>query len=300
MDGVDSLRQTSAMTSATSTTQQAPTLPWQLQCGYGFAYWLVFLLVLEPGNLVRASEAGIHLGVAHETLRMLGAASVGAMTTPALLSMSGRFPLFGRKRLRNLLIQGLGVSGFALGLITISCVLAAWAFFGNWLPTLDEVRWQLADNWSLLVYALVAQVAVTHLLGNLRKASDKSDANPVPAMARPLSHVLTKARGRQILIALNQVDWIETQGNYLALHVGDTAHLIRQTLASFETQLGAEHFVRVHRRALISVDRIQDLKPLTNGDAELRLRGGQVVRVSRRYRKQLERIRQKSRSQSMS
>jgi hypothetical protein len=211
--------------------------------------------------------------------------------------LSERFPLAGHKRLRNLLVQGLGVSGFAFGMISISCVLAAWAFFGTWLPTLDEVRGQLADNWSLLVYALAAQVAVAHLLLSLRKTGDPSNADPAmpaPAAARPLTHVVAKMRGRQILIALSQVDWIETQGNYLALHVGDSAHLIRQTLASFETQIAAGQFFRVHRRALVCVDRIQDLKPLTNGDAELRLRGGQVVRVSRRYRKQLERIREKN------
>lgn len=282
------------MISANSTAPRAHLLPWQIQCIYGFVYWLIFVLVLEPGNLIRASEAGIYLGVAHEMLRMLGAASIGAVTTPALLSLSERFPLFGHQRLRNLLIQAFGVSGFALCLIVISCVLAAWGFSRTWLPTTNEVRWQVVDNWSLLVFALVAQTAVAHLLRNLRNAGAALDT--VPSPTRPLSHVLTKVRGRQILIALNQVDWIETQGNYLALHVGDAAYLIRQTLAAFEAQLDPECFVRVHRRALVSVDRVQDLKPLTNGDAELRLHGGHVVRVSRSYRKQLERIRQESRS----
>lgn len=293
MDATNRLRQTWPMTSASSTTHRTPSLPWQIQCSYGFVYWLLFVLVLEPGNLVRASDAGVHLGATHETLRMLGAASIGAATTPALLFLSERFPLVGRQRLRNLFIQGFGVGGFALCLIVISCVLAAWGFSRTWLPTLDEIRWQVADNWSLLAYALAAQALVAHFLRNLRNAGAEPGAHPAPS--RPLSHVMAKMRGRQTLIALSQVDWIETQGNYLALHVGGTTHLIRQTLAAFEAQLDPEHFVRVHRRILVSVDRMQDLKPLTNGDAELRLHGGQVVRVSRSHRKQFERIRQKSR-----
>lgn len=277
------------MTYAISTPQRPLSLTWPLQCVFGFIYWLAFVLVLEPGNLVRASDVGVHLGIAHESLRMFGAASIGAMTTPALLTLIERFPLFGHQRLRNLLIQGLSVSGFAFGLIAISCVLAAWAFAGTWLPTADEVHWQLAGNWSLLVYALAGQAAIASLLQRLHKPGDASDTGAAPSHL--LTHVTTKVRGRQILISLREVDWIEAQGNYLALHVGDAVHLIRQTLAAFEIQLDPEHFVRVHRRSLIRVDRIQDLKPLTNGDAELRLRSGQVIRVSRSYRKQLERIR---------
>lgn len=292
MDEAQGPRQTGFMSSFMSSARTAPrrpSAPWPRQCVFGFAYWMLFLLVLEPGNLIRASEMGADLGLGHELVRMLGAASIGALTTPALLLLVARFPLRGEQRLRNLLLHALGVGAFALGLIVISCVLAAWVFAGTWLPTLAELRWQLADNWSLLVYALVAQAAIAHLPGSRCKADDASGAPPAPA--RPLSHVMTKVRGRQTLVALSQVDWIETQGNYLALHAGDSVHLVRQTITAFEAQLDPRHFVRVHRRALVAVDRIQDLKPLTNGDAELRLRGGQAIRVSRRYRKQLERLR---------
>ncbi|MFC5743765.1 LytTR family DNA-binding domain-containing protein [Dyella tabacisoli] len=79
------------------------------------------------------------------------------------------------------------------------------------------------------------------------------------------------------------MDWLETQSNYLALHIGDATFLICQIIKAFETQLDPRQFARVHRRAMVSLYNIQDLKPRINGDAELRLRTGQVVRVSRSY-----------------
>jgi len=264
-----------------------PLPPWLRQGAYGFAYWLLFLLVLEPGNLLRASEAGIPLGLTHETTRMFGAALIGALATPPLVLLGDRFPLSGHHHLRNLLVQALGVGGMALGLILLSCVLAAWAFFHAWLPTWDEIYWQVADNGLLLVYALIAQAALTRLLDRTQSATSETPPPSPSEMASFLTHVTTKVRGRQLQLALDQVDWLDTQGNYLALHIGDTTHLIRQTITAFETQLDPRQFVRVHRRAMVSLRAIQDLKPLTNGDAELRLHTGQLVRVSRNYRKQL-------------
>jgi len=220
-------------------------------------------------------------------VRILGAALIGAMATPAMLSLGDRFPLGGHRLLRHLFIHSLGAGGIALGLILLSCVLAAWVFFHEWLPTMEEITGQVADNWALLGYALFAQAALTRLLDHARGKKNDTSVLPASNAASFLTHINVKVRGRQIRVALDQVDWLETQGNYLALHMGDATHLIRQTVTAFETQLDPRQFARVHRRAMVSLRSIRDLKPLTNGDAELRLHTGQVVRVSRSYRKQL-------------
>jgi two-component system LytT family response regulator len=60
--------------------------------------------------------------------------------------------------------------------------------------------------------------------------------------------------------------------------------MIRATSANFETQLDASRFVRIHRRLIVAVDRIQDVRPVGNGDAILRLVDGRELRASRRYR----------------
>jgi DNA-binding LytR/AlgR family response regulator len=109
------------------------------------------------------------------------------------------------------------------------------------------------------------------------------------AAASPASiaSVRVKTAGRQIEVALSDVDWIETQGNYLALHTGTAVHLLRETSLRFEAKLDPAAFVRVHRRTLVALDRVLEINPLGNGDASLVLRGGVSLRVSRSYRDKL-------------
>jgi DNA-binding LytR/AlgR family response regulator len=85
-------------------------------------------------------------------------------------------------------------------------------------------------------------------------------------------------------LSVIDIDWVETQGNYLALHAGPAVHLIRDTLAKFEGILDPERFARIHRTALVALDRVQEVAALSNGDASVRLRDGTQLRLSRNYR----------------
>ena len=281
MDGRPKRRQTPAM--ATMNISYHPpsfrSLPASIvQVGYGFLYWLAFLLVLEPDNVLRAHAAGHTLDIGHEALRMIVAASLGASTTPAILLLTRRFPLLGPDRLRHALVHSAGTVGLAVGLIVASCFLAAWGYEGSLLPSLADLHEQLVGNGLLLVYALLALTAIAHVTYRFRHVE------VVPEQAYE-TRVSVKMRGRQSFVELNDVDWIETQGNYLALHVGPTVHMIRESAVAFEARLDPTRFVRIHRRSIVAVDRIRQLQPVTNGDALLHLADGQQLRVSRGYRR---------------
>jgi DNA-binding LytR/AlgR family response regulator len=99
--------------------------------------------------------------------------------------------------------------------------------------------------------------------------------------------VEVKVRGVTKVVELRQIDWIEAQGNYLALHVGSSTYLLRDTLANFQTRLDAARFVRIHRRTIVAVERIAGIEPAANGDGVVRLKDGQALRASRQYRRQL-------------
>lgn len=103
----------------------------------------------------------------------------------------------------------------------------------------------------------------------------------------PLDRVAVRVDGVLKIIRVADVDWWETDGNYVRLHVGGTSHLIRSTAASIEPQLDPRAFIRIHRRYIVNVDRIVEVQPWFAGDAVAVLRNGAKLRVSRTYRERL-------------
>jgi len=90
--------------------------------------------------------------------------------------------------------------------------------------------------------------------------------------------------GRTILLPADEIDWIETHGNYLKVHTGRESHLIRGTMQSLETKLDPEKFVRVHRSVIVNVEKIKEIYPRSNGDQDLVLQNGRQLMLSRNYR----------------
>jgi hypothetical protein len=246
----------------------------------GFAYWVAFLLVLEPGNVMRAHNAGHDLLIDREILRICAAAMLGAMATPAALWLSRRFFPGSARQLRCTLILIGGMSGLSFLLITMSCVLAAWVFGREWLPGLEDIGRTLAGNGLLVLFALLAFAA-------LERAMRRHAEVEKPSADAVLRYVMIKAQGRQFRLDLTRVERIETQGNYLALYSGASTHLIRDTMASLSARLDPERFVRIHRRYIVATDLIVHVESYENGDGVAHLKDGSELKISRNYRKAL-------------
>jgi two-component system, LytTR family, response regulator len=104
---------------------------------------------------------------------------------------------------------------------------------------------------------------------------------------RTLEQVVVHDRGRRVVVRLDQVERIASCGNYVELHTPERRFLMRTTLTRLAQRLDPAVFARVHRQHLVRVDRIAALTPRAHGDAELTLRDGATVLVSRRYRQAL-------------
>jgi two-component system LytT family response regulator len=85
------------------------------------------------------------------------------------------------------------------------------------------------------------------------------------------------------------IDWIEAAGVYVSLHVAGKELLYRAALNDLAARLDAMRFVRVHRSAIVNIDSIVQLDPISHGEFEVVLKNGSRARVSRTYRAQLER-----------
>lgn len=99
---------------------------------------------------------------------------------------------------------------------------------------------------------------------------------------------VSDAEGMRVLRA-DQIDWIEAQGNYVALHVGPRHHMVRSTLEKMLAQLPAPDFLRVSRSSAVNLDRIVRLEPwIGRRELMLVLSTGARVKLSRGYRADLE------------
>ena len=116
-----------------------------------------------------------------------------------------------------------------------------------------------------------------------------AEARRTPSLTRaadadmPPQQLLVSERGATRVVAVADIDWLETADNYVALHTASGAPLLRQTLGALLDQLGPA-FVRCHRRAAVRVAAIARIEPLDKGDCALVLRGGGRVPCSRQYR----------------
>jgi two-component system LytT family response regulator len=121
-------------------------------------------------------------------------------------------------------------------------------------------------------------------------------------LSRKLSALLAareKERARQrirvststgdLIIDADEVDWIEADDYYAAIHARQGRHLIRESLASLEKRLDQLRFTRVHRSAIVNLDRVAELRN-QDGETVLVLRNGVPVPVSRRQRARLARL----------
>lgn len=106
----------------------------------------------------------------------------------------------------------------------------------------------------------------------------------MPGQPAPLKQILVRDKSRGFFVAVDSIERVSAAGNYVEIHTGGKAHLVRETLFKFARQLNAEEFIRVHRSHLVRVSFIAELHSMFSGDYELVLRNGERLPLSRRYK----------------
>jgi two-component system LytT family response regulator len=260
------------------------TLRWS---GLAFVYWLACVASLEPSTVAHRPAGWMMQHWESEVVRIIAAGLLGASATPALLILAKRFPIR-RDGARGAALVNLGaVAVLALGLVVLSCVLVAWIFRGEAAPSGTYVVAEVSTQTSLVAVYLAGFLAAIHAVLRLADTGQTNPASREAAATEHLTLLPVKERGRLTLLDLRSVDWIETQGNYQALHSGDAVHLIRETSTRLFAGLDPSRFVRIHRQSIVALDRVRKIEPLSNGDAVIRLSTGVELRVARGHRERL-------------
>jgi two-component system LytT family response regulator len=105
---------------------------------------------------------------------------------------------------------------------------------------------------------------------------------------RTVERLAVKSAGRICFLKLSDIDWIEAADYYACLQVGTKTHLLRRSLSELERELDRTVFCRIHRSTIVNLDRVRGLLLSEDGEYQVLLENGARLRLSRRYRKQLQ------------
>jgi two-component system LytT family response regulator len=106
--------------------------------------------------------------------------------------------------------------------------------------------------------------------------------------ARPerefITRIAVKTGERTVFVKTAQIDYVESAGNYVVLHVGKESHVVRETMTALEDNLDPKKFVRISRSMLVNADQIKELQPLFKGEHAVVLHNGRQLTMTRGVR----------------
>lgn len=99
-----------------------------------------------------------------------------------------------------------------------------------------------------------------------------------------MQRIMVKEGGRVFFLRTDDLNWVESEGNYLRLHAQSETHLLRETMNRFASRLDPEKFLRIHRSTLVHIERIKELHPMFGGEYMVILHDDTELTLSRSYR----------------
>jgi len=129
-------------------------------------------------------------------------------------------------------------------------------------------------------FALVAWFGIVSLGQWLGARAGSADTRPDSLELRD--------GARRVLIPFDRIALLKADDNHVIVHEREGTHRVRERLSELEKALDSERFVRVHRSAVVALDRVAEVVPTEHGDWSVRLSNGVSVRVARGRRAALQ------------
>jgi hypothetical protein len=259
--------------------------------------WAVMLTVsvFAHAYVEVANEASRGHPIGYGRALILETAShlVVAALLPALYWLHRGWPVDGPRR--NILIHLLGLVPFSIAHTLGMAALRLLWFAGiageryEFSLTIDRLGFEFSKD--IVNYTLLSAgvFALNHLLRRDRATAPSVPAPAAaPAVGSLADRFAVRKRGKEIMVEVADIDWVEAAGNYAVLHVGGETLEIRSSLSKLEGELDPKRFVRVHKSYVVNVARITEVTPWISGDWRIRLQDGAEVNLSRRYRQRFE------------
>lgn len=278
--------------------------PWSQLIWLVAGFWASLVTVDVVGDMYRATSRGRAPDLSQITFDAVVYWSTWIALTPLVLLIA-RWTLIERvglsrtvvyRLLAGVLVAGLHVFAGAavftgIDPVTEGLLSRFSRFSGSFFLTDIPIVWSL--------FGLVALVEGAERVDRVRELEDdldavrQADAEPpddadegegVHGEGGYAKRFMIRVADRIRWIKVEDVDYISADGNYMRLHVGDRHHLVRRTMTSMESVLDPDRFARIHRSTIVNVDRVAEVHPVVGGDYEVRLVGGERIRMSRTHK----------------
>jgi DNA-binding LytR/AlgR family response regulator len=105
-----------------------------------------------------------------------------------------------------------------------------------------------------------------------------------------MKHLMIKLGNIHLFINVGDIDWIESERNYLRVYSEGQSYLLRETLSTLENKLDHEQFIRINHSTIVNVRRLKELRPHSKRDYLVVLDNDKSWILGRRYRKNIQRI----------
>ena len=92
-----------------------------------------------------------------------------------------------------------------------------------------------------------------------------------------------------MLVAMDDIDWVDAAGDYMCVHAAGSTHILRSTMKELVERL-PESFVRIHRSTIVNLRKVEAVEGLAKGEAQLSITGGGTLKVSRNFRKAIQNL----------
>ena len=158
--------------------------------------------------------------------------------------------------------------------------------FGPWWP-----NWRYELNKDFFSYWVIVALLMAFRIYGMWLDSRAAAAAPAAEDATPddppLERLVVRKLNREFILNVADIDRIDADGNYVALHARGTVYALRESLLTLEKKLDRQRFARVHRRHMVNIDSIREIQPWDHGDYRIMLKDGSFINFSRRYRRRL-------------
>ena len=164
-------------------------------------------------------------------------------------------------------------------------------FLGNDLPA-AAIFVTAYDQYALRAFEVGALDYLLKPFDNIRfelaLARAKQKIRHGKNFQQRLDRLVVKETGQVRFVKISEIDCIEAADYYACLHVGNKTYLLRRSMAELQQELDPSSFCRVHRSSIVNLDRVDRIELNEDGEHDVLLTNGVRLRLSRRYRKELQ------------